>query len=264
MKKRIRILMIATLIMLAVLASTFIVPLSFSGINPGFLCSFWLLMSDSGGSIGVPLITLFFCGLIGYYQKSWRKRMITITVMVVFFGVFLGGCAKINERVIKEYIHAPRPYTELLKNAYEFETEKFYELEGKEERSTYLNIFLQKIGKEKVKVRMEAVDPAILEHWIEETGFSFPSGHSVNAFMMATFLGYIILYIYGDGYKRRFLFILPFVWALLVSLSRVAVGAHSPTDITVGAFMGTLFACLVIITGFMDKIIEPKERGGII
>jgi undecaprenyl-diphosphatase len=64
--------------------------------------------------------------------------------------------------------------------------------------------------------------------------FSFPSGHTSAAFLMATLL--------GSFYPLATPFLL--VWALLVGMARVVLGVHFPTDTLIGALMGTAIALL--------------------
>lgn len=62
--------------------------------------------------------------------------------------------------------------------------------------------------------------------------FSFPSGHSSAAFLLATCL----CLVYGQIY------IVMLAWALAVALSRVILGVHFPGDLVAGALMGTSIA----------------------
>ena len=58
--------------------------------------------------------------------------------------------------------------------------------------------------------------------------FSFPSGHTSAAFMMATLL----------SFHFPSLLIPLYCWATLVGCSRVVLGVHFPTDILVGSILG--------------------------
>ncbi len=64
--------------------------------------------------------------------------------------------------------------------------------------------------------------------------FSFPSGHSSGAFLLAT----VLLIIYGGAAAPLFL------WAAAVALSRILLGVHFPGDVLAGAVMGSGIAVL--------------------
>ncbi len=62
--------------------------------------------------------------------------------------------------------------------------------------------------------------------------FSFPSGHTSAAFMVATISSFFI----------PMLFFPLLTWALLVAVSRVVLGVHFPTDTLVGMVLGVSVA----------------------
>ncbi len=66
---------------------------------------------------------------------------------------------------------------------------------------------------------------------------SFPSGHATVFFALAT-----AIYFYS-----RFAGVLFYIFAILISLSRVAAGIHYPIDIVVGAMIGVLVGRLVFM-----------------
>ena len=62
--------------------------------------------------------------------------------------------------------------------------------------------------------------------------FSFPSGHTMAAFMLATLC---TLHFGSWAY-------LLYLWASAVGASRVILGVHFPTDIIAGAFLGVIIS----------------------
>lgn len=64
--------------------------------------------------------------------------------------------------------------------------------------------------------------------------FSFPSGHTSAAFLVATLLSFF--------YPALAPLLL--TWAVLMGMARVVLGVHFPTDTLIGALMGILLALL--------------------
>ena len=67
--------------------------------------------------------------------------------------------------------------------------------------------------------------------------FSFPSGHTAAAIIVATLLTYFVPPI------------LPFAfgWAVWVGLSRIYLGVHYPSDILAGTFLGMICAAIGLV-----------------
>ncbi len=63
--------------------------------------------------------------------------------------------------------------------------------------------------------------------------YGFASSHAANVFGLATFCSLL--------FRKRYLSIFLFSWAVLVSYSRIYLGVHYPGDIIVGMFIGLSF-----------------------
>ena len=86
---------------------------------------------------------------------------------------------------------------------------------------------------------------------IEETGYSFPSGHSLTAFAFYGFIIYLIQTSKLDKRSKNIYTILFSIIILVVGLSRVYLGVHFFTDV-VGAFSFSL-AFLIIYTHLIKE-----------
>ena len=96
-----------------------------------------------------------------------------------------------------------------------------------------LDVSLYWLLKNLIKRDRPAIKIDFYEAWITPSDqFSFPSGHTAAAFLFA----WLIWTFYP-------VFALPlFLWASLVGISRVLLGVHYPSDIVVGAILGSCCA----------------------
>ena len=68
--------------------------------------------------------------------------------------------------------------------------------------------------------------------------FSFPSGHTLHAVMATIVFGYI----------QPILLIIMLPFTLLVALSRMVLGLHYPSDVIVGALIGSSVASVIVVS----------------
>lgn len=93
-----------------------------------------------------------------------------------------------------------------------------------------------------------------INHLVIETGYSFPSGHSMISMAFYGYLIYII-YTHKDNARFRWLLIsLISILVLLIGISRIYLGVHYTSDV-VGGFCFSI-AYLIIYISIVKKIIK--------
>ena len=107
-------------------------------------------------------------------------------------------------------------------------------------------------------ISFQEIDPRVLAHWIDEAGYSFPSGHSFNAFLLASIIAFSLYHVQNKFIRR--LYFVPYLWAVAVAISRVAIGAHSPLDVSAGAALGILVSHLFIYFDTTRRLIIYKKH----
>ena len=243
----------------------FVVPaclvLPASGALPDFdltgrLALFAYVVSASTSLVGIPWLALLMTGLlVGRPGVPMQRRAAEASVLLAVLLLVLAGGAYVNEHVTKPAFAVPRPDIIELADAgvLGMTVEEFYALGDKPSRSRHLRTVLEAEGFDAV-----ALHPWIREHWIAETGFSFPSGHSFAAMTFATFFLAMGL-VHLDGPRLSpFYLLLP--WAVLVCYCRTILRVHSTTDVTCGALLGVVVGITTFVVVRGVGWASPTER----
>ena len=93
---------------------------------------------------------------------------------------------------------------------------------------------------------------------IEESGYSFPSGHSM---VSMAFYGYIVYLIYKNEkviWRRNLFCILLLLMICFIGMSRIYLGVHYASDVLAGFFLS--IAYLMLFITFFPKIIDVIEE----
>lgn len=196
--------------------------------------AYWL--SQSGGKFGAPIVAVLMLTLLVTrgditFQRRWKES----SVVVLIAAICAGGGAALNEHFVKAKFKIPRPNIIWLagengSGPLGMSADDFYGIGNKQARRKPLAKVLTTVP---APVPLSA---AIEAHWIEETGYSFPSGHSFAAMFLATFL-LMIAATYLTT-KRLWMFYVLLPWALAVCYSRPILRVHTATDITLGGLQG--------------------------
>lgn len=85
--------------------------------------------------------------------------------------------------------------------------------------------------------------PEVVQHLVEVTDMSFPSGHAMLSAITYLTLGAMLSRIEEQSSLRYFFPLAAVVLTLLIGLSRIYLGVHYPTDVLGGWAAGTVWAC---------------------
>ena len=97
-----------------------------------------------------------------------------------------------------------------------------------------------------VKMLVQRPRPSLYTHLLKESGFSFPSGHSLIAMVIYGLLGYFALHLVQNQAMKLAVRVFTILLVFLIGVSRVYVQVHYPTDVLAGWTAGVcwLIACL--------------------
>jgi phosphatidylglycerophosphatase B len=174
--------------------------------------------------------------------------------MFVTLSVILSVFALINEHVTKPALQVSRPSHQYIiaQSKSKVKLDSLYMLSTADRRA----FFKQLIDADTVSYKNS--DERILNHWLEEAGYSFPSGHSFNAFLLAGLLAFSIYHLANR--RLRWLYVVPLAWAVMVAVSRVAIGAHTALDVSIGSAIGLLISlALLYFSGVRRLLVADSD-----
>jgi phosphatidylglycerophosphatase B len=214
-------------------------PGSSSGWLKGF---FWVTET-----VTVPWGILTSVLLSGWFWWCLRFRIKPAIGLLVILGcvILVGQGVK---SVIKEQVQEPRPFVIWLEAEHHIDNRFFYSLPRAERR-------------ELVKQQLQSqsmIPPWLSRHWQFETGFAFPSGHTIFAASWA-------LLAVGLLWPRRHYktVVLLMLWAQGVMISRLVLGMHWPRDLIASILISGLLVaivCSLVQRWFGWLTIPPQEQ----
>ncbi len=186
------------------------------------------IITESGSAPYFAMLT----SLIFSIWLSMRCKMLQHHWVIIFLSVFLlQGSTQIIKSTIKTLWEEPRPYMSYMVEK-GVEIDSFYEQDRKS-REVIIKSTLQN----------DQDTPAWLQnHWQQETGFSFPSGHTIFAVMWAFIIvGFLTR---ERDPKTNLAIIVMTLWAGLMMISRMRLGMHFPIDLLTSTIIAYPIALL--------------------
>ena len=212
---------------------------------------YWI--TQSGGWIGSSIIVLVISTAFAVIPLHPRARVIMFLRTLLSLTLVLGAFAKLNETYIKSTLAVSRPSHQFIlrESRSKVNLDSIYLLVVTERRS-----FFKKVV-DADTLRFKNIDSRVLAHWIDEAGYSMPSGHTFNAFLLASMLSFSIF----ELQQRRITIwaYIPMVWAAMVGLSRVVLGVHTPLDVTFGAALGLVVSHALLAIPPINQLLIPRN-----
>ncbi|MCE0811605.1 phosphatidylglycerophosphatase B [Buttiauxella sp. A2-C1_F] len=177
--------------------------------------------------------------LCGWFLWCLRFRLKAALMLFAILGaaILIGQGVK---SVIKDKVQEPRPFVVWLEKTQHIPTDEFYNLKRKQR---------SELVKNQLETQQE-VPGWLRKHWQKETGFAFPSGHTMFAASWAL-LGVGLLW----PRRRTLTIALLLVWATGVMGSRLLLGMHWPRDLVVATIIS--WALITLATWLAQKLCGP-------
>ena len=93
-----------------------------------------------------------------------------------------------------------------------------------------------------VKTEVARPRPDLVDHLVQVSNMSFPSGHSANSAIVYLTLAGLASQVTVSAAARRYILVIAILMVGAIGCSRVYLGVHWPSDVLAGWSFGTLWA----------------------
>jgi len=114
---------------------------------------------------------------------------------------------------------------------------------------------------EMVKMLVHRHRPYVDGAFVDWSGYSFASGHTIGATLLYGQLALFVLPLIKRRHRRALVIATATVLILLVGFSRIALGAHYLTDVLAAIFFGSFWLMCCLITG---RLMRRRSSGSIV
>lgn len=205
------------------------------GANTEFLrAAYWITET-----VTQPWGIITHVALFGWFLWCLRFRLKAALMLFVILGCAILAGQGVKSWV-KDRVQEPRPFVLWLEKAHDVKADDFYSLKRKDRGH---------LVKEQL-TDQQNVPHFLRKHWQKETGFAFPSGHTMFAASWAL-LGVGLLW----PRRRTWTIALLLAWATGVMGSRLVLGMHWPRDLVVATLISAIL--VIIATWLAEKLCGP-------
>ncbi|XBS68226.1 phosphatidylglycerophosphatase B [Acerihabitans sp. KWT182] len=204
---------------------------------------FWITQTVTSPWGFITALVLI-CWFLWCLRFRWRPAL---ALACILGAALLAGQG--IKTVIKDRVQEPRPYVMWLEQTHDMDGRIFYSLPGKARAMLV-----------KKELQNEREIPRWLrKHWQHETGFAFPSGHTIFAASWA-------MLAWGLLWPRRHYASVAaiMIWSVAVLGSRMVLGMHWPRDVAMGVLLSWLvvtLACILVQRALGPLAPEAGEAG---
>lgn len=222
-------LSIYTLLLCLVPAITWFLGWQWQGDSHVTAFDHFLYFLTETGSVPYAVLTCGVFALLFYPIIPQRRRwMLAVSIMALSMVVTQGV-----KSGLKTVFAEPRPFIQQIADNSDVSTDYFYDQSRDERGMIVLQYYADK-----------ADTPSwLVHHRAEETGYSFPSGHTIFAvsWLLLT-VGFLYLFA-ARSLKAKLLLGFMAIWSVLMLVSRLRLGMHYPIDLLISTLIAWALHC---------------------